>query len=364
MSDITRKCIFVLHLFKDLKNNIARCVAVSEFILPHPALSFNIIDSYKVKASIYNQFNNVNNTKALEDSHLQDSLTGEQQQQLPHQLMSLSSYASSLDQSITINPAIDSDTDLVTIIRLYCIQTKQLQEMQIFLTGKESIDAYSNLSNSPPHPIACGASPVRFNSVSLTGSSTASSNAQLINSLTNFQAKLNLTGNESTSSQNLLKTSNSFNSSDLKDMQSMQASSEVNASDNKNDESFACPTEPQLTDDVAISSFQLQSRPFDSQQQQQINENWPNPAYYVVKKSNSLCDELALSLNSNQSELKTLMTQHSLPFNSVSSSGSTAASSDFSLINFQNFKAKLKLEKLWDDLESESFEDFKYIQRL
>ena len=261
MSDITRKCFFVLHLYKDLNENVARCVAISEYILAYPALSFAIIDSYKVKARKYNQLNNVNNTSALDDTHLQDSLSGEQ---LPHQLMSSSSSASSLIQSVTNNPAIASDTDLVTMIRLYCIQTKQLQEMQIFLTGDQSINAYNNSSNSPPPPLPipatqtlpfgfnatsnslqqqsilnqllpnASASPVRFNSVSST-SSTASSNAQLINSLTNFQAKLSLSGNGVNTNLNRLKTSNSFNSSDIKDMQSMQASSDVNASDNDND---------------------------------------------------------------------------------------------------------------------------------
>ena len=259
MSDITRKCFYVLHLYKDLNENVARCVAISEYILAYPALSFAIIDSYKVKARKYNQLNNVNNTSALDDAHLQDSLSGEQ---LPHQLMSSSSSASSLIQSVTNNPAIASDTDLVTMIRLYCIQTKQLQEMQIFLTGDQSINAYNNSSNSPPPPIPttqtlpfgfnatanslqqqsilnqllpnASGSPVRFNSVSST-SSTTSSNAQLINSLTNFQAKLSMSGNGANSNLNRLKTSNSFNSSDLKEMQSMQASSDVNASDNDND---------------------------------------------------------------------------------------------------------------------------------
>ena len=89
----------------------------------------------------------------------------------------------------------------------------------------------------------------------------------------------------------------------------------------ENDESFACQVEPQLTkndinhsEDKAKSSFQLQTRPFhlQQQQQQQVNENWPNPPnYLVVDKSSVLNDELAQNLNSNLSDLKALMVQMS-----------------------------------------------------
>ena len=88
----------------------------------------------------------------------------------------------------------------------------------------------------------------------------------------------------------------------------------------ENDESFACQTEPpltgndiNLTEEMAKSSFQLQTRPFHlQQQQQQINENWPNPPNYLVAdKSSALNDELAQNLNSNLSDLKALMIQMS-----------------------------------------------------
>jgi hypothetical protein len=46
-------------------------------------------------------------------------------------MMSSSSSSCSLQQGVA-----GGDSDVVTVIRLYCIQTKQLQEMQIFLAGK------------------------------------------------------------------------------------------------------------------------------------------------------------------------------------------------------------------------------------
>lgn len=129
MSDITRKCFYVLHLFKDPTTDEARCTAVSEYILAYPAISFAIIDSSTRKARKYNQLNNVNSTSAMSaDEANFDSLTSENS--LPQTMMSSSSSSSSLQQTGS------SETDLVTMIRLYCIQTKQLQEMQIFLTGK------------------------------------------------------------------------------------------------------------------------------------------------------------------------------------------------------------------------------------
>jgi len=49
------------------------------------------------------------------------------------------------------------------MIRMYCIQTKQLQEMQIFLTGEQSINAYNNSSNSPPPAVLAQPSPFSYN---------------------------------------------------------------------------------------------------------------------------------------------------------------------------------------------------------
>lgn len=134
MSDITRKCFYVLHLFKNLTDeNMARCTAISEYILAYPALSFAIIDSSTRKARKYNQLNNVNSNAASVDEVNFDSLNSELSS-LPQSMMSSSSSSSSLQHTGAGN----ENTDLVTMIRLYCIQTKQLQEMQIFLSGNLS----------------------------------------------------------------------------------------------------------------------------------------------------------------------------------------------------------------------------------
>ena len=62
MSDITRKCFYVLHL---VQGAVARCLALSEYILAYPALSFAIIDSSTRRARKYNQLNNVTAGDAL-----------------------------------------------------------------------------------------------------------------------------------------------------------------------------------------------------------------------------------------------------------------------------------------------------------
>jgi enhancer of mRNA-decapping protein 4 len=60
LSDIARKCFYILHILANLDDNLAYCSAISEFILAFPALSFDIIDSQRIKAKKYNQLNNVN----------------------------------------------------------------------------------------------------------------------------------------------------------------------------------------------------------------------------------------------------------------------------------------------------------------
>lgn len=47
---------------------------------------------------------------------------------------------------------IDAQHQLVSTVRLYCIQTKQLQEMQIFLSGEQSENFYNSGGASPPPP--------------------------------------------------------------------------------------------------------------------------------------------------------------------------------------------------------------------
>lgn len=49
MSDIMRKCFLVLHLQTDFANNKAECLAVSEFLLAYPAVSFVITETAKIK---------------------------------------------------------------------------------------------------------------------------------------------------------------------------------------------------------------------------------------------------------------------------------------------------------------------------
>ena len=93
LSDLTRKCFYVLHIFEDIENDVAKCTAISEFILAYPAVNFAIIDSQEIKT----------------------------QNQLDY---------------------------LATMIRLYCIQKKQLQEMTIHLNGEQSVNAYNNSSVS------------------------------------------------------------------------------------------------------------------------------------------------------------------------------------------------------------------------
>ncbi len=165
MSDITRKCFFVLHLFQDTEKKQASCTAISEYILAYPALSFAIIDSYRVKARKYNQLNTT-------QSQLPNSLTQEDLN---------SSESNSLDLISDVNNT-SSAGDLCTMIRLYCIQTKQLQEMQIFLSGEQSINAYNNssasLSPPPIQSILLGSNSPFTKSGNLISNSTLTSNNQ------------------------------------------------------------------------------------------------------------------------------------------------------------------------------------------
>ena len=173
MSDITRKCFFVLHLFQDAEKKQASCTAISEYILAYPALSFAIIDSYRVKARKYNQLNTTQSQ--LPNSLTQDDLN--------------SSESNSLDLISDVNNTASAG-DLCTMIRLYCIQTKQLQEMQIFLSGEQSINAYNNSSASlSPPPIQSMLLPSNSpftKSGNLISNSTLSSNNQSCKAKNNF----------------------------------------------------------------------------------------------------------------------------------------------------------------------------------
>jgi hypothetical protein len=65
------------------------------------------------------------------------------------------------------------------MIRLYCIQTKQLQEMQIFLTGDQTISSFNASNNSPPPP-AISMSHNFSSSMALNNTLNNSKNASMI----------------------------------------------------------------------------------------------------------------------------------------------------------------------------------------
>ena len=154
LSDLTRKCFYVLHLLTDVENDEAKCTAISEFILAYPAVSFAIIDSQEIKTRKYNQLNNVNTNNNNNASLINEDLNSNKNSlsiSAANDMLnaSLSSSSSMLPQ-LSQAQAQDSENNyLATMIRLYCIQTKQLQEMTIFLNGEQSVNAYSNSSVSP-----------------------------------------------------------------------------------------------------------------------------------------------------------------------------------------------------------------------
>ena len=152
LSDIARKCFYIFHVYSNTEKNTAYCTAVSEFILAFPAISFAIIDSKRILAKKYNQLNNVNSNGQNQANGDFELTTNEHSL---NDLLNASSLSPSVSSSNTIQQQ-NADTenkDLVTMIKLYCIQTKQLQEMQIFLSGEQSVNAYNNNSISPPPPL-------------------------------------------------------------------------------------------------------------------------------------------------------------------------------------------------------------------
>ena len=141
MSDISRKCFYVLHLSLDNTNYTCRCTAISEYILAYPALSFAIIEANQIKAKKYNQLNNINSANT-------DELTGVE---ASTDLLNVSlSSSSSLNPPNSVPQLTSEQEQLINVIRLYCIQTKQLQEMQIFLTGDQNISSYNSACSPPP----------------------------------------------------------------------------------------------------------------------------------------------------------------------------------------------------------------------
>lgn len=156
MSDITRKCFYVLHLSLDNSNYSCRCTAISEYILAYPALSFAIIEAHQIKAKKYNQLNNINsNSDDLTNTETNTDLLN----------TSLSS-SNSLNPSNSVPQLTNEQEHLINVIRLYCIQTKQLQEMQIFLTGDQNISSYNSACSPPPlMPISTATSLNQSNSL-------------------------------------------------------------------------------------------------------------------------------------------------------------------------------------------------------
>lgn len=205
MSDITRKCFYVLHLMQDFDTNQAMCTAISEYLLTYPALSFAIIDTQKIKNRKFNQLNNVNATTATNTSGAftssSNAPTDEIDESLNRSVNDLinSSMASSVsvpggekvmssssNTQLNTTGAGPSEPDagnFFTMIRLYCIQTKQLQEMQILLNGEQSINFY-NSSISPPHlPPPQALMPLSSSATSLLSTSLTSNNTSSVHNL-------------------------------------------------------------------------------------------------------------------------------------------------------------------------------------
>jgi hypothetical protein len=164
------------------------------FILAYPAVSFAIIDSQEIKTRKYNQLNNVNTNNNNNASLINEDLNSNENSlsisaandTLNASLSSSSSMLPQLSQA----PAQDSENNyLATMIRLYCIQTKQLQEMTIFLNGEQSVNAYSNSSVSPTPPQLNGA--IESSSGVLPGLASASQNGSSSSLLLLNKSKMN-----------------------------------------------------------------------------------------------------------------------------------------------------------------------------
>jgi hypothetical protein len=135
-----RRSFYIFHLKRDFNNSTAHFSAVSEFTIAYPALSFAITNTIKEKNRKYNQLNNVTNNE--NDQYNASSTT------------STSSLSSNFNKK-SINDTNENESNnnndqMVTILKMNCIQTKQYVEMQIFLSGEESINAYNNNNASPP----------------------------------------------------------------------------------------------------------------------------------------------------------------------------------------------------------------------
>ena len=217
MSDINRRCFYVLHLFQDVESSVARCTAISEYILAYPALSFTIIDTYRVKAKKFNKLNVERASMAVDDAVLNDSSNDavEMSNTITSNRPMMSSSSSSSSLLLAANTTTQSnvnENDFVTMVRLYCIQTKQLQEMQIFLTGDQSINAYTSSSSPSPPPILSN------NNIASNHGHNHSINSRFTLSLPTHGFNSNSGLNNMNDSQQRLNTSISFTSDHLSDV--------------------------------------------------------------------------------------------------------------------------------------------------
>jgi hypothetical protein len=179
LSDLTRKCFYVLNLLTDVENDKAKFTAISEFILAYPAVSFAIIDSRDIETRKNNQLNNVktnNNNASLINEELDRKENNLSISAANHMInANLSSSSTMLPQLSQQAQAQDSENNYATMIRLYCIQTKQLQEMTIFLNSEKSVNAYNNslVSPTPQLNTAIESSGVLLASASQNGSNSS-----------------------------------------------------------------------------------------------------------------------------------------------------------------------------------------------
>jgi hypothetical protein len=99
-----------------------------------------LTDIFPIQARKYNQLNNVN------QSEVDSNSIG------PSDDLSLASNAAA--GASNGGEGSSDDHQLVSTVRLYCIQTKQLQEMEIYLSGEQSENFYNSGASPPPPPIA------------------------------------------------------------------------------------------------------------------------------------------------------------------------------------------------------------------
>ncbi|XP_077982261.1 enhancer of mRNA-decapping protein 4-like [Glandiceps talaboti] len=112
MSDIKRKVLYVLEVFQDIEKGHAHISSISEFLLTQPLLSFAILDASRKK------FKHVGN----EEADMEDD-------------------AGDLDVSRSSDKDSYGTSSVGVVIKMYCVHTKSLQELQIRFQPQSSIMA-------------------------------------------------------------------------------------------------------------------------------------------------------------------------------------------------------------------------------